>query len=92
MMTTPFEQLSARMDKVTAERMSKQAVIEGETYQVVEETQSLEMAALNGEGIVLVVFSDTYIPRRQHAVTWKGQEYVVTEHRRFNGKPLIRIE
>ncbi|HEY3591372.1 MAG TPA: hypothetical protein VGL07_15105 [Buttiauxella sp.] len=91
-MTTPFEQLSARMDKVTMDRMSKQAVIEGETYQVVEETQSLEMAALNGEGIVLVVFSDTYQPRRQQKVSWRGRDHIVTEHRRFNGKPLIRIE
>lgn len=91
-MTSTFDRLVARMDQVTAARMTRTVIIDGDPYQVSEDVQPLEMAALNGEGIVLLVFSENYRPRRQQAVTWKGRDYVVTSHRLFNGKPQIRIE
>ncbi|MBV4625549.1 DNA breaking-rejoining protein [Escherichia coli] len=42
--------------------------------------------------VSLVVFSSRYRPRRGDRVVYDGQQWTVTRHERFNGKPMIFIE
>ncbi|TJF78972.1 DNA breaking-rejoining protein [Escherichia coli] len=42
--------------------------------------------------VSLVVFSSGYRPRRGDRVVYDGQQWTVTRHERFNGKPMIFIE
>ncbi|HIB1133396.1 DNA breaking-rejoining protein [Escherichia coli] len=50
------------------------------------------MNALSGPAVSLVVFSSGYRPRRGDRVVYDGQQWTVTRHERFNGKPMIFIE
>ncbi|WP_051045466.1 DNA breaking-rejoining protein [Escherichia coli] len=61
-----------------------QTVIPGETL--------AELNALSGPAVSLVVFSSGYRPRRGDRVVYDGQQWTVTRHERFNGKPMIFIE
>ena len=47
---------------------------------------------LSGPAVSLVVFSSGYRPRRGDRVVYDGQQWTVTRHERFNGKPMIFIE
>ncbi|HIA2599728.1 TPA: DNA breaking-rejoining protein [Escherichia coli] len=60
------------------------ATIPGETL--------AELNALSGPAVSLVVFSSGYRPRRGDRVVYDGQQWTVTRHERFNGKPMIFIE
>ena len=51
-----------------------------------------ELNALSGPAVSLVVFSSGYRPRRGDRVVYDGQQWTVTRHERFNGKPMIFIE
>ncbi|EEG1298721.1 DNA breaking-rejoining protein, partial [Salmonella enterica subsp. enterica] len=46
----------------------------------------------SGQSVSLVVFSPGYRPRRGDRVVYDGQQWTVTRHERFNGKPMIFIE
>lgn len=81
-----------RMDALTCDRMGILANINGEDYTVVESHYLPEMGPIAGDGISLVVVSSDYRPRRNDAVLFKGEAYIVTRHQMFNGKPQIWIE
>ncbi|HCQ9258012.1 TPA: DNA breaking-rejoining protein, partial [Escherichia coli] len=51
-----------------------------------------ELNALSGPAVSLVVFSSGYRPRRGDRVVYDRQQWTVTRHERFNGKPMIFIE
>ncbi|RLZ38837.1 ATP-binding protein, partial [Citrobacter freundii] len=51
-----------------------------------------EMGPLSGTGRSLVVFTAGYQPRRNDVVIFEGEEFHLTRHERFNGKPRIFIE
>lgn len=80
------------MDAATTRTMGSKATINGTEYDAVESRFVAEMGPVIGDGLSLVVFSDTYRPRRTDEVTWKGAEYKVTKHQAFNNKPQIWIE
>ncbi|WP_140438612.1 DNA breaking-rejoining protein, partial [Escherichia coli] len=42
--------------------------------------------------VAWVVFSSGFRPRRGDRVVYGGQQWTVTRHERFNGKPMIFIE
>ncbi|MBB2641811.1 DNA breaking-rejoining protein [Escherichia coli] len=50
------------------------------------------MNALSGPAVSLVVFLRDTAPRRGDRVVYDGQQWTVTRHERFNGKPMIFIE
>ncbi|MCZ5726011.1 DNA breaking-rejoining protein [Escherichia coli] len=41
--------------------------------------------------VSLVVFSSGYRPRRGDRAVYDGQQWTVTRHERFNGKPMILL-
>ena len=91
-MPNPFEKMVCRMDAKTVETMGKTVTINGVDYPAVESHFLPELGPMNGDGITLVVFSHEYAPRRNDAVVLDGQQYTVTQHRSFNGKPQIWLE
>ena len=91
-MTDIFDRLTARMDTVTASRFGRDAVINGETFTVVESHFLAEMGGLNGDGLSLVIFDNSYQSSSGDIVIYKGDEYSVTRHSVFNGKSQIWLE
>ncbi|KAA2008815.1 DNA breaking-rejoining protein [Escherichia coli] len=77
-MSDPFSRLAARMDAITVRKMGK--------------TASINDVDMTGPAVSLVVFSSGYRPRRGDRVVYDGQQWTVTRHERFNGKPMIFIE
>lgn len=90
-MANPFERLTERMDATTIRRMGKDVMINGAEHIAVESHFLTEMGPVSGDGISLVVFTE-YRPKRNDVVVFSGQEYAVTRHQMFNGKPQIFIE
>jgi len=91
-MANAFDRMAARMDAATTRSMGDTANINGSEFDAVESHFVAEMGPLIGDGLTLVVFSDTYRPRRNDEVIWKGKEYKVTRSQLFNNKPQIWIE
>lgn len=90
-MANPFERLAERMDAATVNKMGKTVQINGADHIAVESHFLPEMGPVSGDGISLVVFTE-YRPKRNDSVLFSGQEYIVTRHQMFNGKPQIFIE
>ena len=91
-MPNPFYEMAGRMDAATIRTMGKTAVINDVPVDVVPAELLMEMGALSGSGISLVVFTAGYWARRNDAVEYDGEMYSVTRHELFNGKPRIFIE
>lgn len=91
-MPNPFDRMAERMDAVTVRKMGKTVTINGEDYIAIESHLLAEMGPVNGDGIILVVFTPGYAPKRNDAVEFEGVQYTVTQHRLFNRKPQIWIE
>ncbi len=91
-MASPFEQLSSRMDALTASRFGKTIEINGNPCTVVEFHYLAEMGELSGDAIRLVVFTSSYRPRRNDQVVMDGKDYMVATIQWFNGKPQITLE
>ncbi|QGR08694.1 DNA breaking-rejoining protein [Pantoea phytobeneficialis] len=80
------------MDTVTASRLGRDATINGRVMTAVESHFLPEMGALSGDGLSLVVFDAGYSARTGDTVIYNGNEYSVTRHVKFNGKPQIWLE
>lgn len=80
------------MDAATVNLMADTVTINGASFNAIEDPFVAEMGPVRGEGISLVVFSDTLQARRHDTVIWKGKTYTVTRQQTFNGKPQIWIE
>ncbi|MEW0829422.1 DNA breaking-rejoining protein [Escherichia coli] len=91
-MSDPFSRLAARMDAITVRKMGKTASINDVDMTVIPVETLAELNALSGPAVSLVVFSSGYRPRRGDRVVYDGQQWTVTRHERFNGKPMIFIE
>ncbi|ENJ4478067.1 DNA breaking-rejoining protein [Yersinia enterocolitica] len=91
-MSNLFDELTARMDALTASRFGKTVVIGGNEYVAVESCFFAEMGPLASNSTSLVVFSADYHPHKGDDVMLDGVNYTVTSHRRFNGKPQITLE
>ena len=91
-MANRFRQMVARMDAATVRQMGERVLINGTGYDAIESQFVAEMGLLAGEGLSLVVFSDSLKPRRHDVVIWKGETYKITRQQTFNGKPQIWIE
>ncbi|MXF06690.1 DNA breaking-rejoining protein [Escherichia coli] len=91
-MSDPFSRLVAQMDSVTIRKMGKVARINDADVTVIPGETLAELNALSGPAVSLVVFSPEYRPRRGDCVVYDGQQWTVTRHERFNGKPMIFIE
>ena len=77
-MSDPFSRLAARMDAITVRKMGKTASINDVDMTVIPGETLAELNALSGPAVSLVVYD--------------GQQWTVTRHERFNGKPMIFIE
>lgn len=91
-MASPFDQLSSRMDALTAARLGKTIEINGNPCIAVEFHFLAEMGELSGDAIRLVVFTSNYRPRRNDQVVMDGKDYTVATIQWFNGKPQITLE
>lgn len=91
-MANRFRQMVARMDAATVRQMGDRVLINGTGYDAIEIQFLAEMGPVTGEGLSLVIFSDSLKPRRHDVVIWKGETYKVTRQQTFNGKPQIWIE
>lgn len=91
-MDNPFEKLASRMDAATVNKMGKPATINGEPMIVIPAEFLEEMGPMTGTGRSLVVFTAGYRPKRSDVVIFEGEEFILTRHERFNGKPRIFIE
>ncbi|WP_230041934.1 DNA breaking-rejoining protein [Escherichia coli] len=91
-MSEIFSRLAAHMDAVTVRKMGETALINEVSMTVIPEETQAELNALSGPAVSLVVFSPGYRPRRGDRVVYDGQQWTVTRHERFNGKPMIFIE
>lgn len=91
-MPNPFDKLASRMDAATVTKMGKPATINGEPMMVIPAEFLEEMGPLTGTGRSLVVFTAGYRPKRSDVVIFEGEEFTLTRHERFNGKPRIFIE
>lgn len=91
-MSDPFSRLAARMDAITVRKMGKTASINDVDMAVIPDETLAELNALSGPAVSLVVFSSGYRPRRGDRVVYDGQQWTVTRHERFSGKPMIFIE
>ncbi|WP_368287317.1 ATP-binding protein [Kluyvera intermedia] len=91
-MLNPFEKLASRMDAATVNKMGKPATINDIPMIVVPAEPLEEMGPLAGTGRALVVFTAGYRPHRGDVVVFEGEEFRLTRHERFNGKPRIFIE
>lgn len=80
------------MDAVTASRLGRDVTISGQVMTAVESHFLAEMGALGGDGLSLVVFNADYNARIGDAVILDGNDYSVTRHAKFNGKPQIWLE
>lgn len=80
------------MDEVTAARFGQPVIIDGTDYVSVESTFLAELGPVTGEGIWLVIFSSAYKPKRGQNAIYRGREYRVSRHQRFNGKWQISLE
>lgn len=80
------------MDVATVRLMGGTVTVNGAAYSAIESQFLSEMGPVVGDGLSLVVFDESYRPRRNDEVVWKGMEYKVTRHQPFNGKPQIWIE
>ena len=91
-MANRFRQMVARMDAATVRQMGDRVLINGMGYDAIEIQFLAEMGPVTGEGLSLVIFSDSLKPRRHDVVIWKGEAYKITRQQTFNGKPQIWIE
>ncbi|WP_324648552.1 ATP-binding protein [Klebsiella pneumoniae] len=91
-MANTFDNLAARMDTLTANRLGRPVTINGDDYIAVESHLLLEMGQVAGDGISLVIFTVDYQPARGDRVIYNGQAYTVTRWLPFNSKPQIWIE
>ncbi|MFU0874228.1 ATP-binding protein [Kluyvera sichuanensis] len=91
-MPNPFDKLDSRMDAATVNKMGKPATINGEPMIVIPAEFLEEMGPMTGTGRSLVVFTAGYRPKRSDVVIFEGEEFILTRHERFNGKPRIFIE
>lgn len=91
-MANPFDRLVVRMDEVTIKKMSKIITINGQDYTALPSEQPVDMGPVNSNQICLVIFSDTYQPRRNDCAVFEGKEFIVTRNDRFNGKSRIYLE
>ena len=91
-MMSPFQSVCSRMDSVTVRRMGRTACINDVDMTVIPGETLAELNDLSGPAVSLVVFSSGYRPRRGDRVVYDGQQWTVTRHERFNGKPMIFIE
>ncbi|MEI9881426.1 ATP-binding protein [Atlantibacter hermannii] len=91
-MANLFRLMVARMDAATVRRMGDRVLINGAEYDAIESQFLAEMGPLTGDGLSLVVFSDSLKPRRNDVVIWKGETYKITRQQSFNGKPQIWLE
>lgn len=91
-MPNPFDKLTSRMDAATVNKMGKPATINGEPMIVIPAEFLEEMGPMTGTGRSLVVFTAGYRPKRSDVVIFEGEEFILTRHERFNGKPRIFIE
>lgn len=91
-MANPFDALASRMDKLTVRRMGVPVLINEVEFVAVESHLIPEMGPMTGDGISLVIFTAGYRPRKNDAVEFNGQTYIVTRFQLFNGKPQIWIE
>lgn len=91
-MPNPFDKLASRMDAATVNKMGKPAIINGEPMVVIPAEFLEEMGPMTGTGRSLVVFTAGYRPKRSDVVIFEGEEFILTRHERFNGKPRIFIE
>ncbi|ADO48125.1 DNA breaking-rejoining protein [[Enterobacter] lignolyticus] len=91
-MANPFDRIASRMDAATIRKMGKVAIINGQQVDVVPAELLEEMGPLSGTGRSLVVFTAGYQPRRTDVVEYDGENFTLTRHERFNGKPRIFIE
>ena len=91
-MPNPFEKLASRMDAATVKKMGKPATINDIPMIVVPAESLEEMGPMAGTGRALVVFTAGYQPRRGDVVVFEGEDFHLTRHERFNGKPRIFIE
>ena len=91
-MPNPFDKLASRMDAATVNKMGKPATINGEPMIVIPAEFLEEMGLMTGTGRSLVVFTAGYRPKRSDVVIFEGEEFILTRHDRFNGKPRIFIE
>ncbi|HAT1569275.1 TPA: ATP-binding protein [Kluyvera cryocrescens] len=91
-MPNPFDKLASRMDAATVNKMGKPAIINGEPMIVIPAEFLEEMGPMTGTGRSLVVFTAGYRPKRSDVVIFEGEEFILTRHERFNGKPRIFIE
>lgn len=91
-MPNPFDKLASRMDAATVNKMGKPATINGEPMTVIPAEFLEEMGPMTGTGRSLVVFTAGYRPKRSDVVIFEGEEFILTRHERFNGKPRIFIE
>ena len=91
-MLNPFDKLASRMDAATVNKMGKPATINGEPMTVIPAEFLEEMGPMTGTGRSLVVFTAGYRPKRSDVVIFEGEEFILTRHERFNGKPRIFIE
>ena len=86
-MSDPFSRLAARMDAITVRKMGKTASVNDVDMTVIPGETLAELNALSGPAV-----SSGYRPRRGDRVVYDGQQWTVTRHERFNGKPMIFIE
>ncbi|WP_313068380.1 ATP-binding protein [Atlantibacter hermannii] len=91
-MANRFRQMVARMDAATVRQMGERVLINGTGYDAIESQFLAEMGPVAGEGLSLVVFSESLKPHRHDVVIWKGETYKITRQQTFNGKPQIWIE
>ena len=80
------------MDAITIKKMGETVNINGVDHEALPAELSEQMGPLSGTGICLVIFSESYVPRRNDRVVFDGTEYIITRHDRFNGKPRIYLE
>ncbi|NYY78326.1 DNA breaking-rejoining protein [Escherichia coli] len=79
------------MDAITVRKMGKTASINDVDMTVIRRNTGRAECSV-GPAVSLVVFSSGYRPRRGDRVVYDGQQWTVTRHERFNGKPMIFIE
>ncbi|WHP32834.1 ATP-binding protein [Trabulsiella odontotermitis] len=91
-MANPFDTMAGRMDAATVRKMGRTAVINGVPVDVIPAELIEQMGPVSGNMVSLVVFSETYRPRRNDDVVYEGETFSVTRHDKFNGKPRIFIE
>lgn len=87
-----FDRLVARMDTVTQQRLGREVLINGQPFIAVESHFLAEMGAMAGDGLMLVIFSSGYHPRRNDVVEYSGETRMVTRFDMLNGKPRITVE